>query len=453
MADPKSLFKPPAGERIDPTSIDAKGATLGHVLTAVSDGSGGQRAGYAAQSGGAPESAQYVTLAMNATLTNERVLTAGTGISITDGGAGGAVTIAATGGGGGSGDFTLLERHTASNSASLDFTSFISASYDKYLIVAESIVPATSTADLQIQIGTGGGPLYDTTAGNYGCEAVGIDSTGAAFSDTSSIWRPFKSMSNSTSLVGNFQLLITGLQSTTRRKDIFGNVSYYSSIPRGILAQFAGTWVTTGTAATALRFLMSSGNIASGSIAIYGFANTSGGGGGGSGAETLISEQALTGTTASVDFTSIPATYRDLRVVVRGRGDRSATFDPIRVRFNSDTGANYDQQFAQANGLTTVGELENLAATYLQCGYINAATAPSGFAGTSQITVVDYRGTTFHKDVMWDAGLKLANSSGNLYREIGAGFWRSTAAINAISVFPESGNFIAGTVVSLYGRM
>jgi len=46
--------------------------------------------------------AEYVTLATDATLTNERVLTAGTGISITDAGAGSTVTIAATGGGGGS---------------------------------------------------------------------------------------------------------------------------------------------------------------------------------------------------------------------------------------------------------------------------------------------------------------------------------------------------------------
>lgn len=48
--------------------------------------------------GGAPTNASYVTLATNATLTNERVLTAGTGITITDGGAGGNVTVGVTAG-------------------------------------------------------------------------------------------------------------------------------------------------------------------------------------------------------------------------------------------------------------------------------------------------------------------------------------------------------------------
>lgn len=56
MADPDFLERPSAGGRYDPTAIDATGATLGDVLTAVSDGSGGKRAGYAAPSSGAVSS-------------------------------------------------------------------------------------------------------------------------------------------------------------------------------------------------------------------------------------------------------------------------------------------------------------------------------------------------------------------------------------------------------------
>jgi hypothetical protein len=51
-----------------------------------------------------------VVLATNGTLTQERVLTAGSGISITDGGAGSTVTIAATGGGGGLSQAEVLAR-------------------------------------------------------------------------------------------------------------------------------------------------------------------------------------------------------------------------------------------------------------------------------------------------------------------------------------------------------
>lgn len=46
--------------------------------------------------GVAPADAEYVVMALDPTLTDERVLTAGAGISITDGGAGGNATVAAT---------------------------------------------------------------------------------------------------------------------------------------------------------------------------------------------------------------------------------------------------------------------------------------------------------------------------------------------------------------------
>ena len=82
------------------------------VLTAgsgisITDGGAGSTITISATgggSGGADAAASYVVLSATSSLSNERVLAAGSGISITDGGPGGSVTIAATGGGGGGGD-------------------------------------------------------------------------------------------------------------------------------------------------------------------------------------------------------------------------------------------------------------------------------------------------------------------------------------------------------------
>jgi len=63
-------------------TIDAQGR-----ITAAASGGGG----------GAPTDAQYVVLAVNGSLSDERVLTAGAAISVTDGGAGSTVTVANTG--------------------------------------------------------------------------------------------------------------------------------------------------------------------------------------------------------------------------------------------------------------------------------------------------------------------------------------------------------------------
>ena len=95
-----------------PNIVTATGGLSGS-LTRLSDGTSYLIAGsnititsssngpvtIASSGGGAPTNAQYVTLATDATLSDERVLTAGTGISIVDGGAGSTVTISSTGGG------------------------------------------------------------------------------------------------------------------------------------------------------------------------------------------------------------------------------------------------------------------------------------------------------------------------------------------------------------------
>lgn len=74
-----------AGSNVTITETTVSGAL--EVTVAASGGGGG---------GGAPTNAKYVVLGTDATLTDERVLTAGSNITITDGGAGSTVTIAAT---------------------------------------------------------------------------------------------------------------------------------------------------------------------------------------------------------------------------------------------------------------------------------------------------------------------------------------------------------------------
>ncbi len=71
--------------------------TAGTNIT-ITDGGAGSTV--TIDSAGATVQAQYVTMALDGGLTSERVLTAGSGITITDGGANSTVTIAATGGAG-----------------------------------------------------------------------------------------------------------------------------------------------------------------------------------------------------------------------------------------------------------------------------------------------------------------------------------------------------------------
>jgi hypothetical protein len=175
--------------------------------------------------------------------------------------------------GGSGGALVLLEQHTASASASLDFTSFISSTYDTYLIVGTEIVPASSAADLRLEIGTGGTPTYDT-GNNYEWASHGFATNGASVNDSGSpgIARLLASMGNTSGWSGQFSLTAFGLQSTSLRKTFSGTTYFINSSPLAVQSSFGMQWTTTGTAVTALRFAMSSGNIASGTIRIYGIA-------------------------------------------------------------------------------------------------------------------------------------------------------------------------------------
>jgi len=86
----------------------------------------------------APTAASYVTMSTDATLTNERVLTAGSGISIVDGGPGSTVTISASGGGG------TFGQATATFSAGADAVTVTVV--DAGVSAGSNIIPTVGTA-------------------------------------------------------------------------------------------------------------------------------------------------------------------------------------------------------------------------------------------------------------------------------------------------------------------
>jgi hypothetical protein len=179
-----------------------------------------------------------------------------------------------SGGGGGSGALTLLEQHTASSSATLDFTTFISSTYDSYMIDVVEIAPASNAVNLLMQVGSGGGPTYDT-GNNYEYVFNGRTTNGAAstFEGSATTCVLTAPLSNNAGYgMVNLNVSAKGLQSTSHRKIFMGTMECVTSTPSNIAGTLHFNWLTTGTAVTALRFLMSSGNIASGTIRIYGLA-------------------------------------------------------------------------------------------------------------------------------------------------------------------------------------
>jgi hypothetical protein len=169
-------------------------------------------------------------------------------------------------------------------------------------------------------------------------------------------------------------------------------------------------------------------------------------------AEVRITSQSPSGT-GTVSFTSISGSYTDLRVVIRGRGTKSATLTTITMRVNNDSTAIYDYERLELNNATFANS-GFVAQTSWQLGYLPAASAVTGIASSIDVRLYGYSGTTFHKDMKAFNGVKFSTgtpAAADLAVDRIDGWYRSTSAITRVDVFCDTGNFVAGTLVSLYG--
>jgi hypothetical protein len=169
--------------------------------------------------------------------------------------------------------------------------------------------------------------------------------------------------------------------------------------------------------------------------------------GGGGGDVTLISSQTLAATTATVTFSSIPATYKHLLLCIQARTNRGLTDDQLRMQFNGDTGSNYDYIDNTNNGGSN-SPATGSAVTFIVAGYVSGGTAPTSAAGVATIDLINYAGTTFHKQSSGISTERIDTSSNK--QATSGGNWRSTSAISSVSLF-AIGSFVAGSDFSLYG--
>lgn len=153
------------------------------------------------------------------------------------------------------------------------------------------------------------------------------------------------------------------------------------------------------------------------------------------------------GGAASIDFSSIPATYRHLRLVFSGRLESGASLvQGVLIRLNNDSAANY--WFGYLRGVSSVASAGFVADTGVQ--FLASDAAAIADAPTAvDVLFIDYLSTVFHKKLLLRSSSHY-NASANSYNEALDGLWRSTAAVNQITLVPPV-DFLEGTVATLYG--
>jgi hypothetical protein len=178
------------------------------------------------------------------------------------------------------------------------------------------------------------------------------------------------------------------------------------------------------------------------------WAAATGGSGGGS-AWQFIEEQTPTGT-GTVTFSAL-GTYTHLRVLYTARSTGAVTSTTVDLRFNGDTGANYDRQNI-TGAATTASAAESLGQTTMnQVGAVPGSSATASYAGSGEILIYNYRDTTFFKRVTSTFSFQTGTASGAISTRTMGGNWRSAAAITSLSLILNSGNWDTGSKFTLYG--
>ena len=160
---------------------------------------------------------------------------------------------------------------------------------------------------------------------------------------------------------------------------------------------------------------------------------------------TPISTQTLSSAAASVTFSGIPQTYTDLIIVI---GNALTTVNGYAYTFgvNGDTNSSYSGTILAGNGsAVTSARYSNISHTQTYFGGYY-----SGFSTTDVATLIvnfqNYSNTTTNKTVI------ARSSAASKHVETSVWLWRSTSAINQITIYSQSGaNIASGTTFTLYG--
>lgn len=162
----------------------------------------------------------------------------------------------------------------------------------------------------------------------------------------------------------------------------------------------------------------------------------------------LSSVTAGVGGTASMDFTSIPQTYTDLKFVFSLRNNRSdGNSGYLYVTFNSSSSSfSHRSMYDTGNGgIASATDSTNNVAYGIGTDFLTASIFSNG-----ELYICNYTGSTNKSWYLDNAGE--SNQLVNPFREYHAGLWSNTAAITSVSFTTQSTKvFNQYSTVYLYG--
>jgi hypothetical protein len=160
-----------------------------------------------------------------------------------------------------------------------------------------------------------------------------------------------------------------------------------------------------------------------------------------------IATTTLGTNTASVTFSSIPATYTHLQIRFIARDTRAVILEGYKIQFNGDTAGNYSDHTLYGDG-SSAGAFSNTSATFMSPYPIASANATASVFGISVVDILDYANTNKYKTIRSLSGV---DNNGDGVVGFSSGNWRNTDAVTSITVGAQVGDWVEYSSFALYG--
>lgn len=170
----------------------------------------------------------------------------------------------------------------------------------------------------------------------------------------------------------------------------------------------------------------------------------------------LIASNTLTGTAASVTFSSIPSTYTDLVLKVSARSNTGGSFQNyLRLRINTSSALSSATYLAGSGSAASSFNNSLIGSTGfypITNAANNKVSNSSGNTASTfdnvEIYIPSYTVTQNKPLGMFGVA---ENNTTEAYVVAGAGLERSTSAITQLQLLTDGGNFVSGSSFFLYG--
>lgn len=151
---------------------------------------------------------------------------------------------------------------------------------------------------------------------------------------------------------------------------------------------------------------------------------------------------------ASVTFSSIPQTYKSLKVVISSRTTNTGSVsESMFITFNGAS-TNFSDRYLQGSGAAASSGSNSGGTTKIYIGESASATATSNTFNSTEVTIPNYSGST-NKPIGTDT-VHETNAT-TAYQTLVAGLWSNTNAITSIGISLSANNFVFGSTFQLYG--